>query len=341
MSRRAWVWGAICLIAALLLFSSREPAQAQCGSSVSSCKSCHEVQGQAPVSSLGEWHQAHAFGDFCEFCHAGNVQAREKEAAHQGLVAPLDDVKASCQSCHPTDYEMRAQKYAAALGVSLGTGGGDAAGGDAEKPAPPAGGAPAAQAAPAAEAAPLTAPAQPAASTVAVPSGGEVIDFNRLLVESAAEEPTISTGDLILLILIVFLTFVFLGLVWRFERVSQRLAAWWQANLAPALQPAAASALGGTLPWSGTTIAETTLTAEAHDWPRLLADRPELARALAALATADRATVDAAIKLLNDRPLGPRALKALARLDLGLLSALERLNTQEVELLIALHKELK
>lgn len=341
MSRRAWVWGAICLIAIFLSFiSGREPAQAQCGSSVSSCKSCHEVQGQAPVNSVGEWHQAHAFGDFCEFCHAGNVQAREKEAAHQGLVAPLDDVKASCQSCHPTDYEARAQKYAAVLGISLGAGGG-AAGGDVEKPASPAGGAPAVAGASSAGAASDATLAQPVTSAVAVPSGGEVIDFNRLLIESAVEEPAISTGDLVLIILIVFMAFVFWGLVWRFERVPQRLAAWWQANLAPALQPAAAGALGGALPVGGTTIIETTPTTEARDWPRLLADRPELARALAALAAADRATVDATIKLLNDRPLGPRALKALARLDLGLLSALARLNAQEVELLIALHKELK
>ena len=102
-----------------------QSAQAQCGSSASSCKNCHEVQGEDPVNNDGtNWHEAHAFGDFCEFCHAGNVQATDKETAHVGLEAPLDNVQVSCGNCHAADLDERATVYAVALGVEIGSGGG-------------------------------------------------------------------------------------------------------------------------------------------------------------------------------------------------------------------------
>lgn len=101
------------------------PASAQCGSQASSCKNCHEVQGQLPVNADGTgWHQSHAFGDFCYICHAGNNQAKDKDAAHEGMVAPLSDVKAACQQCHVSDLDARAQVYASALGVEVGSGSG-------------------------------------------------------------------------------------------------------------------------------------------------------------------------------------------------------------------------
>jgi hypothetical protein len=96
---------------------------AQCGSQASSCKNCHEVKGEDPVNARGEWHVSHAFGDFCEFCHGGNVQATDKAAAHQGLVQPLGDVKTNCSSCHADNYEARAETYATALGVTIGASG--------------------------------------------------------------------------------------------------------------------------------------------------------------------------------------------------------------------------
>jgi len=96
---------------------------AQCGSQASSCKNCHEVKGEDPVNAKGDWHISHAFGDFCEFCHAGNVQATDKAAAHEGLVEPLGDVQTNCATCHADDLETRAEKYAAVLGVTVGTGG--------------------------------------------------------------------------------------------------------------------------------------------------------------------------------------------------------------------------
>jgi hypothetical protein len=94
---------------------------AQCGSQASSCKNCHEVKGEDSVNAKGDWHVAHAFGDFCEFCHGGNVQATDKATAHQGLVQPLDDVKTNCSSCHAADYQTKAETYAKALGVTVGT----------------------------------------------------------------------------------------------------------------------------------------------------------------------------------------------------------------------------
>lgn len=117
------VAGMALVISAGVFLATAAPAQAQCGSQASSCKNCHEVQGKDPVNADGTgWHQSHAFGDFCYICHAGNNQAMDKDAAHEGMVAPLSDVKAACQQCHVNDLEARAKVYADALGVTLGSG---------------------------------------------------------------------------------------------------------------------------------------------------------------------------------------------------------------------------
>jgi hypothetical protein len=100
-----------------------QPVKAQCGSQVSSCKNCHEVQAKDPVNNDGtNWHKSHAFGDFCYICHAGNNQATDKVAAHTSMVSPLADIKASCAQCHPNDLQARAQVYADKLGVQIGAG---------------------------------------------------------------------------------------------------------------------------------------------------------------------------------------------------------------------------
>ncbi len=99
------------------------PAVAQCGSQASSCKSCHEVQAEMPVNNDGTgWHESHAFGDFCIFCHAGNEQATDAVAAHTGMVPPLSDIESACQLCHADDLMDRAQVYATILNVELGSG---------------------------------------------------------------------------------------------------------------------------------------------------------------------------------------------------------------------------
>ena len=115
--------GLALVIASSIFLVTASPASAQCGSQASSCKNCHEVQGQDPVNSDGTgWHESHAFGDFCYICHAGNQQATDKDAAHQGMEDPLSDIQAACQQCHVSDYQARAQVYATALGVEVGSG---------------------------------------------------------------------------------------------------------------------------------------------------------------------------------------------------------------------------
>ncbi len=110
------------LIATGLWLATANPVSAQCGSSASSCKNCHEVQGKMPVNNDGtSWHTSHAFGDFCYICHAGNQQAKDVGEAHTGMVPPLSDIKASCMQCHPNDLQDRAQVYATALGIAIGS----------------------------------------------------------------------------------------------------------------------------------------------------------------------------------------------------------------------------
>jgi hypothetical protein len=113
--------GLILLFGSGLWLATAQPVKAQCGSQASSCKNCHEVQAQDSVNADGTgWHQSHAFGDFCYICHAGNQQATDKDAAHTGMVPPLQDVKASCQQCHLKDLQARAQVYATKLGIEVG-----------------------------------------------------------------------------------------------------------------------------------------------------------------------------------------------------------------------------
>ena len=115
--------GVLLLSAAVLLYPGSS-AQAQCGSQASSCKNCHEVQGKDPVNADGTgWHESHAFGDFCYICHAGNSQSMDETAAHAGMVPPLSDIQAACQTCHPDDMDELAQVYAGTLGVTVGEGG--------------------------------------------------------------------------------------------------------------------------------------------------------------------------------------------------------------------------
>jgi hypothetical protein len=111
----------------LVLLNPSLTTDAQCGTQASSCKSCHEVQGELPVNTDGTgWHESHAFGDFCYICHAGNQQVTDKDEAHIGMVAPLSDTKASCQMCHAADLDERAQVYATTLNIDLSGGAGSA-----------------------------------------------------------------------------------------------------------------------------------------------------------------------------------------------------------------------
>lgn len=85
--------------------------EAACGASTSSCKTCHEVKGEDPVSKKGDWHIQHSFGDFCQACHLGVATETDKTKAHVGLVKPLAQPDQSCASCHPADSAARVAKY--------------------------------------------------------------------------------------------------------------------------------------------------------------------------------------------------------------------------------------
>ena len=96
--------------------------EAACGASTSSCKTCHEVKGEDPVSKKGDWHIQHSFGDFCQACHLGVATETDKTKAHVGLVKPLAQPDQTCASCHPDDSAARAVKYGATTGASNPTG---------------------------------------------------------------------------------------------------------------------------------------------------------------------------------------------------------------------------
>ncbi len=345
-SRRFWAFvmvvGAL-LAAAFMVLSAPPQAHAQCGSSASSCKACHEVQGQDPVSDKGDWHVAHAFGDFCEFCHAGNVQATDKDAAHQGLVDPLEDVKASCQSCHPQDYMDKAQVYASALGVELSTGGGGGGSG-----AAPSGGAGGESGAASGESSSGESATSGGETTIAVPSGGEIVDYNELLEEKRHPQEGLSSGDKVLIGLIAILAVVFIVTAWKLERVNERLSQWWQENMQIAsaeMQLAAAGVgavpmpslgeLGGTrkAPAPSAPAVPPVEIPEALEevfrrnpalrdvWPQLVQTDPETLRAMANLLPT---------------PAGREAIQELSHIDLNLIDALEKLPLKDQLLLIAL-----
>jgi hypothetical protein len=171
--------------------ATASPAKAQCGSQASSCKNCHEVQGQDPVNADGTaWHTSHAFGDFCYICHAGNQQATDKDASHQGLVDPMSDVKASCQQCHAADLDARAQVYATTLGITLG--------GDEANPA-------------SAAATPAPSSEQPA-STQAAPASAEInyddpnlVDYTARYNQIVLGQKPVNWGNVILVVMIVLI----------------------------------------------------------------------------------------------------------------------------------------
>ncbi len=289
------------VLAMIAVVSWPRPAAAQCGSSASSCKNCHEVQKQDSVNTNGAWHTAHAFGDFCEFCHAGNVKAKDKAAAHTGLIAPLADVKGSCQSCHPNDYMQRAQLYATALGKPLGSTSAPAA------TAPVTG----------TTVLTSTAPCGPAA-----PTGGQTIDLNQVYAGTGGAPPS-NLGNLILLGLIAAVALLLFGLVFYYEHPVERgVAAFRQLLAAPVM---AATPEGILLEMPRQTAAA----------------RPELGALLPMLSSNDPATLRALSHLLSDRENGPRILKALSHLDLNALTELGESDQKALTALLALAKEMK
>ena len=192
--------GALIVIVSGIALALTQPVHAQCGSQASSCKNCHEVQGQKPVNKDGtSWHASHAFGDFCYICHGGNQQATDKTAAHVGMVSPLSDIKASCQSCHPNDLQARAQVYADKLGIQLGSSGAPASGSSNGTPAAPA----TASAAPAASNTSATPQPAAAAPQVTLASNDpNLVNYVQRYNENVLGQYQTNWGNVILLVMI-------------------------------------------------------------------------------------------------------------------------------------------
>lgn len=313
-SPRTWGEGGL---APLLCRGKAPNGLAQCGSQASSCKSCHEVKGEDPVNTEGEWHIAHAFGDFCEFCHGGNVQAVEKAAAHQGLVQPLGDVKANCASCHD-DYEAKAQVYAVALGVTLGSGGASS-GNVSQPPSQPSNPSPAE-------------PAAPPAAPVAAPA--EIIDYAAQY--EVAQARPVSAGNSIVGALLA-LTVLGGGafIYWNEQRLRR-------TNLTPRLPsagsgtPRSAEALIGTqeVPMSAPEFPR--VPTSSGEGPRVGA---ELAALLPLLQSLDPRTLQALRIILADRKRGEELLQSLSLINFAVLEEMKRLDRRELALLLALASE--
>lgn len=129
MSKKKWILGLAffgligVFLASSYVFESQKTAQAACGASTSSCKTCHEVKGEDPVSKKGDWHAQHAFGDFCQACHLGVATENDKAKAHAGVIAkPLSQPDQSCASCHPSDTATRVTKYGGSVSGSTPSG---------------------------------------------------------------------------------------------------------------------------------------------------------------------------------------------------------------------------
>jgi hypothetical protein len=178
------IGSAILITAGLLFFTPAHPVNAQCGSQASSCKNCHETQGQDPVNKDGTtWHTQHAFGDFCYLCHAGNNQATDITAAHTGMVAPLSDIVTNCKNCHPKDFEPKAQEYAAVLGVTVGTGATTGTGSATQEPI-----------------APSESSSSSNCNQVGLPS--DVVDYNQRYDELALGKKPVNVGNTIFMVIL-------------------------------------------------------------------------------------------------------------------------------------------
>jgi hypothetical protein len=274
---------------------------AQCGSQASSCKNCHEVKGEDPVNNKGDWHISHAFGDFCEFCHAGNVQATDKAAAHEGLVEPLGDVKANCSSCHADDYQARAEKYATALGVTVGASNtkppaSSGSSGDAATPAPtPQSAAPAASA------------PKPA---IVMPSKTEFVDYTQ-------PAGMVNMGNVIIALLLVVTVIGGGAFVY-----------WNEKRLRKAKVAAAAMASGAAAQSAGE---EAIISLDQLS--------PEVVKLLPTLKQLDPRTLKALRIILSDRRRGEELLQSLSVINFAVLDEMKRLDKKELSLLLALAAE--
>lgn len=103
------------LLAAVWILQTPTVVSAQC-KDPSSCRTCHEVQGQKPVKDSGIWHSQHSAYDICSACHGGNRKAADAAGAHAGVTVKLEEMTEGCRTCHSADLEERYNTYSAQLG---------------------------------------------------------------------------------------------------------------------------------------------------------------------------------------------------------------------------------
>ena len=297
----------VLLFVGALVFMTPSPAAAQCGSQASSCKNCHEVQGQLPVNAIGDWHISHAFGDFCQFCHAGNVQAMEAETAHQGMVAPLAEPVASCGACHPTDLQDLAVVYGTVLGIEIGTSGSGPAASSptavADQPCPPA-----------------------AVDVAASLPAADIIDYNAQYAQTVEGQGELQPGNLILGALIVLIVLGGGGFVFRNERRRRMTSTTAEVSTSrPAMPDEGQSSVMGT-------------RHSASQTPKVpaMAVAEEINTLVQALDPAGRRALE---QLLQDAETASDLFRRLARLDPNMLRTLRSLDQNTRDLLLALSKD--
>ncbi len=312
------------LIVVGMVLAIPQPAEAQCGSSVSSCKTCHETRGEDSVNTEGAWHTEHAFGDFCEFCHAGNVQAGDKAGAHEGLAEPLGDIAASCQGCHPNDLMERAEKYASVLGVEIGGGADSGSNSDNSSNTGGSGNSDSGSGA--------TAPV----TSVSAPLGGEEIDYNLLYIETITPEPLIKNwGNIILILMSVAVAGAFFVTAWSWEGWGKVAAGWINDNVNPLTEAVLEANTAVTVEdeQAGSIPSSTELAA-------LFERKPELKTLWPKLAEGNSVMLRDLSQILSDEKQGAHFLHTVSRLDFKLASALKQLGENDRELLLALVKEI-
>ncbi len=295
------------LLTAVSILLPGQSASAQCGSQASSCKNCHEVQGQDPVNNDGTgWHSGHAFGDFCYLCHAGNNQSMDKETAHAGMVPPLSDVQAACQGCHPQDLMERAQVYATALGVEIGMAGGNPPSEvDTEVDTKTSD-----DTAASAETEPAELAAPPAAN-LSIPAA-DLVDYNQIYAETVLGEKQVNWGNVLLAAMIALILAGGGAFVYLNERKLRGLP----------LFPKPAHK-GGETRFESLSIAAESLP------PQVLELLPQLAKL-------NPKGLHALKKLLEDPDQASELLYSLARLDPDLLGRIRSLDRDTRALLLAL-----
>jgi hypothetical protein len=260
------------------------------------------VKGEDPVNAKGDWHISHAFGDFCEFCHAGNVAATDKAAAHEGLVTPLGDVKANCSSCHADDYQAKAEKYATALGVAIGAS-------DTKPPAASSGSGQPSSQPPA---------SQPPAQVETAPKPAIVMPAKTEIVDYTQPAGTVNMGNVIVALLLI-ITVVGGG----------AFVYWNEKRLRKAKMLVAAGAVLGAASQSGGEEALTSLDQLPPDVVKLLPTLKQL----------DPRTLKALRIILSDRKRGEDLLQSLSVINFTVLDEMKRLDKKELSLLLALAAE--